>query len=72
MTVLFHLWRKAANERNALGREVDQLRLDLAVANAHIEDLEAHLELMAIENTDLEKTVAAYTQGIFWFDGRTA
>lgn len=30
MTVMFHLWRKASQERNDFGRQVAQLRLELA------------------------------------------
>lgn len=73
---LFHLWRKAARERNQLARENIDLRRDLAAARAQhvsdgrrIDDLEHHLEAMSCDNADLERTVEAYTRGLQWFEG---
>ena len=79
MTVMFHLWRKAAAERNALQREVIDLRHEVAVARAQhvqdgrrIDDLEHHLELMACDNADLERANAALTDGLRWFDPKAS
>ena len=73
---LFHLWRKAARERNQLANENRGLRHDLAIARAQhvsdgrrIDDLEHHLELMSCDNADLERTNAALVDGLRWFDG---
>ena len=83
MTVMFRLYRLAANERNDLARENRTLRHELAVARdrhvsdgRRIDDLEHHLELMAHDNLDLERGIAelekvnaALVHGIEWNDG---
>ena len=83
MTVLFRLYRKAANERNDLAVQVRELQAELAISHAHAAhsaatirqleaanaDLEGHLALMTSDNLDLERTNAALTAGLRWFDG---
>lgn len=50
----------------ALEAERDDARREGA---EHVADLEHHLELMAIDNAELERTLDAMTQGLNWHEG---
>ena len=75
-TPTWRLWQRAAKERNALRRSLAAARDRHVADGRRIDDLEHHLELMAQDNTDLERGIAelekvnaALVHGIEWDDG---
>lgn len=82
MTVMFHLWRKAAQERNSLEMVRRQLVHDLAVTRAELAtvmkewdgalaDLEQTAALLAVtecERDDALLRVDAFEQTVEWLE----
>ena len=60
-----HRDTRAAYDSMVIERQL--LLRRLTDTEAHVADLEQHLECMACDNADLERTVEAYTAGLRWF-----